>query len=136
LFSAQLRLTIHSSRSRFVAALHQRVSRAARLNSGVRPLMKDLSIHISDDPLQFLSIAQEAQRVLGGEFKEQLNGPDQSYWDLDSCGGIVTVHCEHYLGVSLFCADNPASIQLLRRYAEATGRVAPLRPADNDNLGR
>jgi hypothetical protein len=98
--------------------------------------MRELSIHISDDPSQFLSIAQEAQRVLGGEFKERLNGPDQSYWDLNSCGGIVTVHREHYLGVSLYCTDNPASIRLLQRYAEATGRVATVRPADTDNLGR
>ena len=107
---------------------------AARLNSGVRPLMKELCIHISDDPSQFLSIAQEAQRVLGGEFREQLDGPDQSYWDLSSHGGIVTIHREHYLGVSLFCEAHPESIQLFRRYAEATGRLLPSWLAGNGNV--
>ena len=96
--------------------------------------MKELCIHISDDPSQFLSIAQEAQRVLGGEFREQLDGPDQSYWDLSSHGGIVTIHREHYLGVSLFCEAHPESIQLFRRYAEATGRLLPSWLAGNGNV--
>ena len=50
----------------------------------------------SDD---FASLAQQIERLTGGKYTKKLDGPDQSYWELDVDGVLLTVHREHYLGV-------------------------------------
>lgn len=57
-------------------------------------------LHLARDPDRFRQIAESFQSLLGGEWTAQLDGLDQSYWDLSTSGGVVTVHREHYLGVS------------------------------------
>ncbi len=57
-------------------------------------------LHLARDPDRFRQIAESFRSLLGGEWTAQLDALDQSYWDLSTSGGVVTVHREHYLGVS------------------------------------
>jgi hypothetical protein len=74
------------------------------------------SVHVSDDPDDFVRVALRAQALLGGELGECFHGLDQSYWDLTVDGALVTVHREHYTGVMVLCDDDPAAVALLERY--------------------
>jgi hypothetical protein len=76
-------------------------------------------VFVSDDPDDFVRTATEAQRLLGGELGECAHGLDQSYWDLIVDGATITIHREHYGGVSVFCDNMPAAVALLERYATA-----------------
>lgn len=78
-------------------------------------------MHVSDNPEDFVKVAVGAHKILGGDLGFCAHGFDQSYWDLSSQNGTVTVHREHYSGVSIFAdATDHASVELLRRYALAT----------------
>jgi hypothetical protein len=90
--------------------------------------MNDLSVHVSDDPEDFLKIALQASKILGGELGQCFHGLDQSYWDICANGRTITVHREHYCGISIFSADEPTSIGLLKQYAYATGCFDPAWP--------
>lgn len=57
-------------------------------------------LHLGDDPERFRPIAESVRKLIGGEWAAQLDDFDQSYWDLSTSGGVVTIHREHYLGVS------------------------------------
>ena len=116
-------LTIRPSRRHFVA----------RLNSGVRPL-KQIHVHVSDDPDDFMRVALQAQKILGGDFGVCADGLDQSYWDLAvPNGGTVTIHREHYCGVSILADSlSEVSVASLRRFAEATGHFEPAWAAPAD----
>lgn len=74
-----------------------------------------IELRLSDDPEQFRRIAEEVRLKLGGCWTERLNDFDQSYWDLDVAGQKITVHREHYLGVSVFCRDEPAKRLVIER---------------------
>lgn len=74
-----------------------------------------LELRLSDDTERFRSIAENIKATFGGRWLAQVDGPDQSYWDLEVDGRKLTVHREHYLGVVVFCDDEPASRALLER---------------------
>jgi hypothetical protein len=74
------------------------------------------SIHVSDDPDDFVRVALRAQALLGGELGECAHGLDQSYWDLTVDGAVITIHREHYAGVMVICEDEPRALALLERY--------------------
>jgi hypothetical protein len=57
-------------------------------------------LHLAEDPDRFRQTAESLRELLGGEWTAQLDDLDQSYWDLSTSAGVVTVHREHYLGVS------------------------------------
>ncbi len=54
-----------------------------------------------DVPLMSLIFEELKLRYKVSE-KKQLNGIDQSYWDLEINGLSFCLHYEHYLGVSLY----------------------------------
>jgi hypothetical protein len=93
-----------------------------KLASYFRAKRMQRTVFVSDDPVVFVRVALEAQRLLGGELGECAHGLDQSYWDLTLDGSTLTIHREHYLGVCVFCDADPKSVALLLRYAQATGR--------------
>jgi len=74
-----------------------------------------IELRLSDDPVQFKRLAEEVRKELGGRWIERIDDIDQSYWDLDVAGQKITVHREHYLGVSVFCSDESAKRSLLER---------------------
>ena len=76
-----------------------------------------LELHLSDDPGQFECLAERIRAIMKGRWVEQLNGLDQSYWELEAHGKVLTVHREHYLGVSVFCEDGQEMMNLLAQLA-------------------
>jgi hypothetical protein len=72
-------------------------------------------LRLSDDTEQFKSLAEAVRRKLAGKWVERLDDFDRSYWDLDVQGQTITVHREHFLGVSVFCDDEPAKTELLEQ---------------------
>lgn len=80
------------------------------------------SVHVSDDPDDFVRVALQAHAMLGGELGECAHGLDQSYWDLTVDGAVITIHREHYSGVMVFCEEHPLHIALLERYQAALSR--------------
>ncbi|WP_050977738.1 hypothetical protein [Herbaspirillum lusitanum] len=94
--------------------------------------MKNLSLNLSSD-LSTLEITPEADEFLfndiakrleiafDGKWTAKITGLDQRYWDLKVGSAILTLHLEHYLGISLFVAEDgeiAASRQLLLRAHE------------------
>jgi len=75
----------------------------------------NIELRLSGDPEQFKRLAESVQKKLHGKWIEQLDAFDQSYWNLDIDGKILIVHREHYLGVSVFCDDDPAKRKLLEQ---------------------
>ena len=74
-----------------------------------------IELRLSDDPEQFEALAEVVRKTLAGTWIERLDQFDQSYWDLDVQGTTITVHREHFLGVSVFCDDESAKAELLER---------------------
>jgi hypothetical protein len=74
-----------------------------------------IELRLSEDPEQFVRLAEEVRTKLGGRWTEKIDGLDQSYWDLDVQGIVVTVHREHYLGVSVFGKDEPGRRSVLEK---------------------
>lgn len=72
-------------------------------------------IHLSDDPDTFGSYAGRVHAALGGQWTTQLDGLDESYWDLRVGETVVTVHRQHFLGVSVFADPSDAATRLLDR---------------------
>jgi len=67
-----------------------------------------------------------------GHCSEQLDGLDQRDWDLAVGRVKVTLHLEHYLGISLYPAEGNKDMEKanelvlsMGRYLEASGRSAP-----------
>lgn len=71
----------------------------------------ELELHICDDSDRFVEVAKKIQALTGGYFTAQIDGVDQSYWDITICRQQYTIHREHYLGVSISSgADNARTI--------------------------
>lgn len=85
------------------------------MNIERRPSGK-IGVQLTEDSDQFCELAELVRAALGGEWLQQLDHHDQSYWDLDVHGMKLTVHREHYLGVFVFCEDAPAHRELLERH--------------------
>ncbi len=67
----------------------------------------------------FEKIASAVESEIEGQWKEKLTSPDQCYWDYESEGEKVTLHYEHYLGITVFPKDgehhSPKSLDLLEK---------------------
>lgn len=72
-------------------------------------------MRLSEDESQFTHFAGLVREALNGKWTEKINLLDQTYWDLDVQGEIITLHREHYLGVSVICKDKPDQIAVLDR---------------------
>ena len=81
----------------------------ARTNTGL------IELRISDDPTQFKRLAEIVKKKLGGKWLGKLDGLDQSYWDLEVQNETITIHREHFIGVSVFSEDIPAKRSILER---------------------
>lgn len=54
----------------------------------------------------FESVAQRLESVMGGYWMKKIDGVDQRYWDLMVGEQTLTLHLEHYLGISVCVPDN------------------------------
>jgi len=79
-------------------------------------------IDVSDrsDWSLFERVAKRLKSGLRGKWIERLDGLDQRYWDLEAAGGKVTLHLEHYLGITIYPTEGAAAdIDSLRLLATA-----------------
>lgn len=71
---------------------------------------------LSDWPL-FERIARALELELDGQWTDRLDGLDERYWDLSARSGRITLHLQHYLGITLYpwagAAADQASLALL-----------------------
>lgn len=71
----------------------------------------------------FRTTAECIESSLPGRWTARTDGLDQRYWDYESNGGKITLHLEHYLGISIFPTDggdaDTRSVQLLEEVYRA-----------------
>ncbi|MFG0393010.1 hypothetical protein ACF8LH_04180 [Pseudomonas sp. zbq_4] len=58
----------------------------------------------------FEDLARMLEQGLGGCWKQKLDALDQRYRDLSVDGHTLTLHLEHYLGISMVVPDNADEI--------------------------
>ncbi len=58
----------------------------------------------------FETVAQKLEHGIGGYWNEKADGLDQRYWSLIAGEHTLTLHLEHYLGISVFVSDNSDEI--------------------------
>jgi CheY-like chemotaxis protein len=66
-------------------------------------------------------VAHTIEQQFGGCWLEQLDGFEQRYWDLEINDVVLTLHLEHYLGISLFPAKNPGDVSEANSLVETIG---------------
>jgi hypothetical protein len=69
----------------------------------------------------FDSIAHSIKEQFDGHWVEQIDGVDQRYWDLKVDDVMLTLHLEHYLGISLFPANEPGDLAKANALVETIG---------------
>ena len=69
----------------------------------------------------FQSIADELTEVFSVQWKTKLDGFDQRYWDFEFKGTTLTLHLEHFLGISSFVEKSETNIELANRLLEEIG---------------
>src|SRR5262249_32148359 len=81
----------------------------------------------------FERVAQRLQAGLQGQWIEQNDGPDQRYWDLKAAGGRVTLHLEHYLGITIYptagAAADDDSLRILTDAYDLLTKIVVVKPA-------
>ena len=50
----------------------------------------------------FERLAERLKASLRGRWTEQIDGLDERYWDFEAAGGKLTLHLQHYLGITLY----------------------------------
>ena len=68
----------------------------------------------------FEKVARLIVKRFKGRFLEKLDGLDQRYWDIEIKGEILTLHLEHYLGITLF-ARGKESDELVKAIGDYLG---------------
>jgi hypothetical protein len=77
-----------------------------------------LEVLISEDPdwVQFEQFVHRISRETSAQCTERIDGIDARYWDFRIDGKIVTLHLQHYLGISVFGA-NPEADEAVQKVA-------------------
>ncbi len=58
----------------------------------------------------FEVVAEIIVTKFNGRIVKKLDGIDQRYWDIYISDNIITLHWEHYLGISLLFSENEREI--------------------------
>jgi len=62
------------------------------------------------DGLLFRMIANELSKTFKVNWKGKIDGLDQRYWDFEYEGSELTLHLEHYLGISIYADKSKRDI--------------------------
>ena len=89
---------------------------------------EQLKVAISDDAdwMLFNGIADTILTKFKGQLIRPLDGLDERYWDIEIRGSIVTLHLQHYSGISLF-SDNKKANDLIWNLGEYLKTIEPKR---------
>jgi len=77
-------------------------------------------IRDSDGPV-FQLIADELAKVFNIQWKAKLDGFDQRYWDFDYRGVTLSLHLEHFLGISIFVKKPETNIKNAKNILDEIG---------------
>ena len=88
--------------------------------SGRRENRAEARLSKSADSFKFRRIARTICSQLAGEVVEQVDGVDARYWDIEVQGEVLTLHLQHYLGISIWARD-PGGDEIIPRVIEALG---------------
>jgi hypothetical protein len=69
----------------------------------------------------FQMIAKELFDTFNIKWKTKLDGFDQRYWDFDFKGIPLTLHLEHFLGISIFAEKSKTNTESARKVLEELG---------------
>ena len=88
-----------------------------------------IQISVQSDRLLFDQVARTLEVGLSGIWTDKLEGPDERYWDLVVRRGRLTLHLQHYLGITLYPtagadADTESLDLLQRAYDLLASQVA------------
>ena len=85
-----------------------------------------LEITISEhaDRRLFNGVADAILRKFRGKLITRLEGLDERYWDIEIVGVVVTLHLEHYTGISLY-AQNPTANNLIQEIGSYLEGIEP-----------
>ena len=73
------------------------------------------------DEYIFRLIADELAKAFNAQWKTQLDGFDQRYWDFEYKGISLTLHLEHFLGISIFVEKTIPDFEGAKRTLEEIG---------------
>jgi len=65
----------------------------------------------------FERLAEAIHARFDARIVERLDGPDERYWDLVAADETVTLHLQHYMGISLY-ASSAEDESLVRRIGQ------------------
>lgn len=90
---------------------------------------RQIEVPDSCSKVLFELLAEKLHRTMKGRWAERLTGPEQRYWDLECGDGKITLHLEHYLGISIFPTERDnagaASLEALERAFEILEAYEP-----------
>ncbi len=69
----------------------------------------------------FQSIANELSEAFNVRWKAKVDGLDQRYWDFEFKGTTLTLHLEHFLGISIFVEKSDTDSESAKRVLEEIG---------------
>lgn len=88
-----------------------------------------IEVSDSSDWDLFNEVAAALEVALDGQWTAQLDGLDQRFWDLEAGAGRITLHLEHYLGITIYQTDgaeaSPSSGTLLEKAHESLANWDP-----------
>ena len=74
----------------------------------------------SDGPV-FELIANQLAEIFNVKWKNKLDGLDQRYWDFEFEGITLTLHLEHFLGISIYIEKSGVDIKNAKQVLEEIG---------------
>jgi hypothetical protein len=69
----------------------------------------------------FQMIAKEISDKFNVKWKPKIDGLDQRYWDFEFKGITLTLHLEHFLGISVFADKTETNIEHAKPVLEEIG---------------
>ena len=69
----------------------------------------------------FQLIADELTKVFKVQWKTKIDGFDHRYWDFEFKGITLTLHLEHFLGISIFVEKSGTDNESAKYVLEAIG---------------
>ena len=78
-------------------------------------------LYRDSDGAIFRLIADELAEAFNVQWKAKLDGFDQRYWDFEYKGVTLTLHLEHYLGISIFIEKSKTNTENAKQILEEIG---------------
>lgn len=85
---------------------------------GGAPKYPQIVVSEDSDWKLFELVASILERELSGVWVQKADGLDQRYWDLKVESQVITLHLEHYMGITIFSESADDDYLLLKKSYE------------------